>query len=239
MEGFQVVSGGPLSTPLNGEVAVNGAKNSALKLMAASLLAEGRTTITNVPDILDVHVMARLLEELGSTVAIEPEGAVLSLRSAPNEVRAGPPYPSCDAEHIWRWLMAALADLGERFTIRAIVPTSYGSTAALVNQADLVLPILDREATPPAPIAAAYAEVAPWFEECHCPIDPAVGREDAGSIDQHDLRFVMKGNAHQASARGLCLGADDRDLLADERVHQGRLAGVGRAQHRNQAAAAH
>ena len=73
MEGFQVVSGGPLSTPLNGEVAVNGAKNSALKLMAASLLAEGRTTITNVPDILDVHVMARLLEELGSTVAIEPE----------------------------------------------------------------------------------------------------------------------------------------------------------------------
>ena len=59
MEGFQVVSGGPLSTPLNGEVAVNGAKNSALKLMAASLLAEGRTTITNVPDILDVHVMAR------------------------------------------------------------------------------------------------------------------------------------------------------------------------------------
>jgi sugar (pentulose or hexulose) kinase len=106
-------------------------------------------------------------------LAIEPEGVVLSLRSAPNEVRAGPPYPSCDTEHIWRWLMAALADLGERFTIRAIVPTSYGSTAALVNQADLVLPILDREATPPAPIAAAYAEVAPWFEECHCPIDPA------------------------------------------------------------------
>ncbi len=69
--------------------------------------------------------------------------------------------------------MAALADLGERFTILAIVPTSYGSTAALVNQADLVLPILDREANPPAPIAAAYAEVAPWFEECHCPIDPA------------------------------------------------------------------
>jgi sugar (pentulose or hexulose) kinase len=106
-------------------------------------------------------------------LAIEPAGRLLSLRSAPNEVRTGPPYPSCDTEHIWRWLMAALADLGERFTIQAIVPTSYGSTAALVNQADLVLPILDREANPPAPIAAAYAEVAPWFEECHCPIDPA------------------------------------------------------------------
>ena len=106
-------------------------------------------------------------------LAIEPAGRLLSVRSAPNEVRAGAPYPSCDTGHIWRWLMAALADLGERFTIQAIVPTSYGSTAALVDQADLVLPILDREASPPAPIAAAYAEVAPWFEECHCPIDPA------------------------------------------------------------------
>ena len=94
-------------------------------------------------------------------LAIGPEGVILSLRSAPNEVRTGQPYPNCDTEHIWRWLMAALADLGERFTIRAIVPTSYGSTAALVGQAELVLPILDREATPPAPIAAAYAEIAP------------------------------------------------------------------------------
>ena len=106
-------------------------------------------------------------------LAITPHGRLLSLRSAPNEVRTGEPYPSCDTEHIWRWMMAALADLGERFTIRAIVPTSYGSTAALVNAADLVLPILDYEAEPPAEIAAAYAEVAPWFEECHCPIDPA------------------------------------------------------------------
>ena len=69
-------------------------------------------------------------------LAIEPAGRLLSVRSAPNEVRAGAPYPSCDTGHIWRWLMAALADLGERFTIQAIVPTSYGSTAALVDQAD-------------------------------------------------------------------------------------------------------
>jgi sugar (pentulose or hexulose) kinase len=106
-------------------------------------------------------------------LAITPDGRLLSLRSAPNEVRTGDPYPSCDTEHIWRWMMAALADLGERFTIKAIVPTSYGSTAALVNAADLVLPILDHGADPPAEIAAAYAEIAPWFEECHCPIDPA------------------------------------------------------------------
>jgi UDP-N-acetylglucosamine 1-carboxyvinyltransferase len=56
---------------------VGGAKNSALKLMAAALLARGRTTVTNVPDILDVHVMARLLEELGCTVTVaHPEAGV-------------------------------------------------------------------------------------------------------------------------------------------------------------------
>ena len=65
MQGFQVRSDGPLSHPLRGTAHVGGAKNSALKLMAASLLASGRTELSNVADILDVHVMARLLEVLG------------------------------------------------------------------------------------------------------------------------------------------------------------------------------
>jgi sugar (pentulose or hexulose) kinase len=106
-------------------------------------------------------------------LAIAPSGEILSSRQAPNAVRAGEPYPSCDTDHLWRWLMAALADLGERFAIRAIVPTSYGSTAALITGAELALPILDYEADPPAEVAAAYAEIAPWFEECCCPISPA------------------------------------------------------------------
>ena len=71
MQGFQVRSEGPLSHPLRGTAYVGGAKNSALKLMAAALLARGRTGSRNVPDILDVHVMARLLEELGCTVEVE------------------------------------------------------------------------------------------------------------------------------------------------------------------------
>jgi sugar (pentulose or hexulose) kinase len=105
--------------------------------------------------------------------AVAPDGRLLSSRSAPNAVRTGGPYPSCDAEHIWRWMMAALADLSERFAILAIVPTSYGSSAALIDHSELVLPILDYEADPPAAIAAAYAEIAPWFEECFCPVNPA------------------------------------------------------------------
>jgi L-fuculokinase len=105
-------------------------------------------------------------------LAIAPDGAILSSRSAPNLVHRGEPYPHCDTEHIWRWMMAALADLGERFAIQAIVPTAYGSAAALVAGDQLVLPILDYEAEPPLAIGRAYAEVAPWFEECCCPINP-------------------------------------------------------------------
>lgn len=61
---FRIVGG----TSLRGEVSVSGAKNSVLKLMAASLLAAGTTTIRNVPDIADVDIMADLLTRLGCTV---------------------------------------------------------------------------------------------------------------------------------------------------------------------------
>ncbi|WP_251736106.1 UDP-N-acetylglucosamine 1-carboxyvinyltransferase [Frankia sp. R82] len=63
-------------TRLIGEVAVPGAKNSVLKLMAASLLATGRTTLTAVPDILDVTVMADVLTGLGATVTRAPQERV-------------------------------------------------------------------------------------------------------------------------------------------------------------------
>ncbi len=64
MEALRVTGGHRLV----GEVEVAGAKNSALKLMAVALLAEGTTTIGNVPDILDVEIMAELLRRLGCTV---------------------------------------------------------------------------------------------------------------------------------------------------------------------------
>ena len=63
-DAFRVV--GPAR--LSGSVAVRGAKNSALKLMAASLLAPGKNTLLNVPDIADVGIMSELLERLGCTV---------------------------------------------------------------------------------------------------------------------------------------------------------------------------
>jgi UDP-N-acetylglucosamine 1-carboxyvinyltransferase len=68
-EHFQVHGGARLS----GEVDVVGAKNSVLKLMAAALLAQGTTTLTNCPQILDVPLMAEVLRSLGCEVSIEAD----------------------------------------------------------------------------------------------------------------------------------------------------------------------
>ena len=54
--------------PLEGVVRLSGAKNSVLKLMAASLLADGEVRLSAVPDITDVPVMAAVLEGLGVRV---------------------------------------------------------------------------------------------------------------------------------------------------------------------------
>jgi len=55
--------------PLEGRVAVGGAKNSALKLMAASLLAEGEHHLRNVPSITDVETMSELLTRMGVEIS--------------------------------------------------------------------------------------------------------------------------------------------------------------------------
>ena len=75
MERFTVAGGARLV----GEVTVGGAKNSALKLMAASLLAPGKTTITSVPRILDVDIMGEVLRRLGVTVHHDAEAGRVEL----------------------------------------------------------------------------------------------------------------------------------------------------------------
>jgi len=70
---------------LDGSVRVPGAKNSALKLMAASLLARGRTTLVDVPDIIDVRIMAELLRRLGCRVEHDRTGGVIAV-DVPDEL---------------------------------------------------------------------------------------------------------------------------------------------------------
>jgi len=73
-----VITGG---NPLRGEVRVGGAKNSVLKLMAASLLTPEECLIHNVPRITDVEIMVEVLRHLG--VEVTWEGS--SLRINPGE----------------------------------------------------------------------------------------------------------------------------------------------------------
>ncbi|QBJ97976.1 UDP-N-acetylglucosamine 1-carboxyvinyltransferase [Rhodococcus sp. ABRD24] len=68
---------------LVGEVPVGGAKNSVLKLMAATLLAEGTSVISNCPDILDVPLMAEVLRGLGCEVVLDGSVATVTTPAQP------------------------------------------------------------------------------------------------------------------------------------------------------------
>jgi UDP-N-acetylglucosamine 1-carboxyvinyltransferase len=99
MERFLVAGGARLA----GEVSVSGAKNSVLKLMAAALLAEGRTTLTAVPDILDVTIMAEVLRRLGCTVERADGTVTIDV----------PAEPSHEADYdLVRRIRASIAVLG-------------------------------------------------------------------------------------------------------------------------------
>ena len=83
-----LVTGG---AQLRGSVRISGAKNSALKLMAAALLAPGRCTISRVPRILDCRLMGRLLEHMGLDVSwdgdlVSVDGSELTSIEAPYEL---------------------------------------------------------------------------------------------------------------------------------------------------------
>ncbi|MFA5844887.1 MAG: UDP-N-acetylglucosamine 1-carboxyvinyltransferase [Coriobacteriia bacterium] len=79
--------------PLRGEVRVGGAKNSALKLMAAAILAPGVSVIRNVPDITDVATMCDVLAGLGVRVercdgSLRVDATELTSHEAPYEMVA-------------------------------------------------------------------------------------------------------------------------------------------------------
>lgn len=61
-----LIEGGPL---LNGKVRISGAKNSAVALLPAAILADSKVIIEGLPDISDVETLSQLLEEIGGFVA--------------------------------------------------------------------------------------------------------------------------------------------------------------------------
>src|SRR4051794_18546646 len=88
---------------LSGEVTVGGAKNSALKLMAAALLATGESVISNVPRITDILIMSEVLRRLGCGVRFE--GGVVRVDT--------PDKPGTEADYdLVRRLRASICVLG-------------------------------------------------------------------------------------------------------------------------------
>lgn len=74
-----IVNGGG---PLNGQIPIAGAKNTALKLMCAALLTDEPLTLTNMPRLSDVRTLTTLLQSLGVEVALLSEGKSMVLSAA-------------------------------------------------------------------------------------------------------------------------------------------------------------
>jgi len=79
MDNLRIVGG----TPLEGTIRISGAKNAALPILCASLLADGESTFRNVPDLTDIRTMAKLLRHLGLDVEVNPP--VVTVTSRPVE----------------------------------------------------------------------------------------------------------------------------------------------------------
>ena len=77
MAKYRVIGGHPIS----GTITPAGNKNSALPIIAASLLTEEEVVLTNVPSITDVYVQMRLLKKLGATVRYNRKDGVATLKS--------------------------------------------------------------------------------------------------------------------------------------------------------------
>src|SRR5579875_2415933 len=76
--------------PLEGSVETQGAKNAALPIMAAALLATGKVTLHRVPRITDVSVMWSLLEALGMRLSLDAPNTLTIDAANVNKFRA--PY---------------------------------------------------------------------------------------------------------------------------------------------------
>ena len=74
------------SASLSGTVHIGGAKNSALKLIAASLLGRGKSVIHNVPLISDIEIMVEVLRSLGATVSREGHTIIIDTEKAEGQV---------------------------------------------------------------------------------------------------------------------------------------------------------
>ncbi|WP_434741477.1 UDP-N-acetylglucosamine 1-carboxyvinyltransferase [Micromonospora sp. SH-82] len=117
---------------LAGTVHVVGAKNSALKLMAAALLAPGQNMITNVPRITDIAIMGEVLRRLGCDVRFDADDPVDPMAAAGGTARSRsvsigvPEAPGVEADYdLVRRLRASICVLGPLLARRGHVRVAH------------------------------------------------------------------------------------------------------------------
>ncbi len=112
---------------LHGEVRISGAKNAALPILMSSLLADGWNTYHNIPDLLDIKTVCRLLANLGAQIE---SGAVTRI-NAGNDIRCEAPY---DLVKTMRASVLVLGPLVARFgEARVSLPGGCAIGARPVN----------------------------------------------------------------------------------------------------------
>lgn len=134
-----------------------------------------------VLDIGKTNVKLALVDAAGHTIAEQRR---------PNAILRDGPYPHHDTEGIWHWMLATCREFAGRARVSAIVPVTHGATAALVDEAGLVLPVLDYEAALPG---LDYAALRPAYAQTCSPLLPAglnLGRQLAWQQQRHPEQFA-------------------------------------------------
>ncbi|MFA5334659.1 MAG: UDP-N-acetylglucosamine 1-carboxyvinyltransferase [Candidatus Omnitrophota bacterium] len=119
----KIVIEGP--TRLRGAVEVSGAKNSALPIMAATLLTDEKCVIRRVPPLRDVHTMVKILRNLGVRVQFEDGRAVIEPKGYRNHIA---PYKYV------KEMRASFCVLGPILAKHKIAQVSYPGGCAIGNR---------------------------------------------------------------------------------------------------------
>ncbi len=172
-----------------------------------------------------------------------PGGELLWERSIANRVVPGPPYPHADVEVIWTFLITALREANAAHPFDAIVPTTHACAGALVDEADLLLPVMDYEFTGVEEIEPLYAKLRPPYAETLSPPLPAglnLGRQiawqrqhfpEAFARAKHYLTYPQywSWRLSGVAASEVTMLGSHTDLWAPQQGRPSRLAAIARS----------
>lgn len=137
---------------------------------------------------------ALIVLDIGKTnvklALVDAKGQLLAEQRRANAIVPDAPYPHHDTEGIWHWMLTTCRAFSQQARVSAIVPVTHGATAALVDDAGLVLPVLDYEAELGPD---DYASLRPPYAETYSPALPAglnLGRQLAWLQQHHAADFA-------------------------------------------------